>query len=145
MRCFVAGRELVERHECELMGERSGGCRFQDYLRGDGRRLAFLPGLASPLGVVDVPTGFVEGSLESELPPHEGASGAMQRLEQAYDLGDDILLTCLSCGGSELEVLAARIRFCERHRVATGFWYELRCPACGELHYKDDYQFRCPD
>ena len=69
----------------------------------------------------------------------------MQRLEQAYDLGDDVLLTCLSCGGTELEVLAARIRFCERHQVAIGFWYELRCPECGELHYKDDYQFRCPD
>ncbi len=145
MRCFVTSRELLERHECELMGEHSDGCRFQDYLRGAGRRLAFLPGLVSPLGVVDVPTGFIEGSIESELPPHEGGTGAMQRLEQAYELGDDILLTCLSCGGSELEVLAARIRFCERHQVATGFWYELRCPECGELHYKDDYQFRCPE
>jgi hypothetical protein len=29
--------------------------------------------------------------------------------------------------------------------VAIGFWYELRCPECGELHYKDDYQFRCPE
>ena len=37
------------------------------------------------------------------------------------------------------------IRFCERHQVAVGFWYELRCPECGELLYKDDYQFRCPD
>ena len=75
----------------------------------------------------------------------EGATGAMQRLKQAYDLGEDVLLTCLSCGSSELEALAARIRFCERHQVATGFWYELRCPECGELNYKDDYQFRCPD
>ena len=145
MRCFVAPRGLVERHECELMGEQPDGCRFQDYLRGDGRRLAFLPGLVSPLGVVEDATGFDSCSVEAELPPHEGARGAMQRLEQAYDLGDDILLTCLSCGGSELEVLAARIRFCERHQVATGFWYELRCPECGELHYKDDFQFRCPD
>jgi hypothetical protein len=144
MRCFIAPRDLVERHECELMGEQPDGCRFQEYLRGDGRRLAFLPGLVSPLGVVEVPTGFDSGSLEAELPSHDGATGAMQRLEQAYDLGDDILLTCLSCGASELEVLAARIRFCERHQVATGFWYELRCPECGELHYKDDFQFRCP-
>jgi hypothetical protein len=144
LRCFVAPRDLVERHECELMGEQSDGCRFQDYLRGHGRRLAFLPGLVSPLGVIEGPTGLDSCSVEAELPAHEGASGAMQRLEQEYDLGDDILLTCLSCGASELEVLAARIRFCERHQVATGFWYELRCPECGELHYKDDYQFRCP-
>ncbi len=145
MRCFIAPRELVERHECELMGAQSDGCHFQDYLRGDGRRLAFLPGLVSPLGAVDDATGFDSSSPEAELPPHETASGAMQRLSQEYDLGDDVLLTCLSCGGSELEVLAARIRFCERHQVATGFWYELRCPECGELHYKDDFQFRCPD
>ncbi len=144
LRCFVAPRDLVERHECELMGEQPDGCRFQDYLRGHGRRLAFLPGLVSPLGVIEGPTGLDSCSVEAELPAHEGASGAMQRLEQEYDLGDDILLTCLSCGASELEVLAARIRFCERHQVATGFWYELRCPECGELHYKDDYQFRCP-
>jgi hypothetical protein len=145
MRCFVAPRQLVERHEGELMSAQTDGCRFQDYLRGDGRRLAFLPGLVTPLGAVEDATGFDSTSPEAELPPHEGASGAMQRLGQEYDLGDDVLLTCLSCGGSELEVLAARIRFCERHQVATGFWYELRCPECGELHYKDDFQFRCPD
>ena len=144
MRCYVTRHDLVERHECELMGERADGCRFQDYLKAAGRTLAFLPGLVSPLGIVEVPTGFDSCSVEAELPPHEGATGAMQRLEQAYDLGDDILLTCLSCGASELEVLAARIRFCERHQVAIGYWYELRCPQCGELHYKDDYQFSCP-
>jgi hypothetical protein len=145
LRCFVAPRELVEGQECELMGEQPDGCGFLDSLRREGRRLAFLPGLAGPLGVVEGPTGLDSCTVEADLPRHEGATGAMQRLEQAYDLGDDILLTCLSCGGSELEVLAARIRFCERHQVATGFWYELRCPECGELHYKDDFQFRCPD
>jgi hypothetical protein len=145
MSCFITPREMVQRHECELMGEQPDGCRFQEYLRGEKRRLAFLPGLVSPLGLVEDATGFDSPSPESELPQHEGASGATQRLNQAYDLGDDILLTCLSCGGSELEVLAARIRFCERHQAATGFWYELRCPECGELHYKDDFQFRCPD
>ena len=146
LRCFVAPRELVERHECELMGEQARtAAASSGYLRAAGRRLAFLPGLVSPLGIVEGPSGLDSCSIEAELPPHEGASDAMQRLEQAYDLGDDILLTCLSCGGSELEVLAARIRFCERHQVAIGFWYELRCPECGELHYKDDFQFRCPD
>ncbi len=145
MRCFLTRRELVERHECELMGEQAKGCRFQEYLRADGRTLAFLPGLVTALDLTDVPRGADACSHEAELPPHEGATGALQRLEQAYDLGDDVLLTCMACGGSELEVLAARIRFCERHQVAIGYWYELRCPQCGELHYKDDYQFSCPD
>ena len=145
MRSFVIRRELLERHACELANGQPDGCRFQDYLRDEGRRLAFLPGLATALDLVEVPRGFDACRHEAELPPHEGATGAMQRLEQVYDLGDDVLLTCMSCGGSELEVMAARIRSCERHHVAVGFWYELHCPECGELHYKDDYQFRCPD
>lgn len=145
MSCFVVARDLVRRHVGELVAERPVGCGLQDYVRGGGRRLAFLPGMVTALDVVEVPRGFDACSHEAELPPHEGATGALQRLEQAYRLGDDILLTCMACGGSELEVLAARIRFCERHQVAIGFWYELRCPACGELHYQDDYQFRCPD
>jgi hypothetical protein len=144
MRCFVTRRDLVERHGRERIGEQAGGCRFQEVLRASGRRLAFLPGLAGALDVPEVPRGADAGSLEAELPAHAGGTGSMERLEQAYDLGDDVLLTCMSCGAPELEVLAARVRFCERHQVALGFWYELRCPACGELHYKDDYQFRCP-
>ena len=146
MRCFVTpARSGGVRMSVSRRTRRPDGCRFQEYLRDEGRRLAFLPGLVTALDIVEVPRGFDTCSHEAELPPHEGATGAMQRLEQAYDLGDDVLLTCMSCGGSELEVLAARIRFCERHHVAIGFWYELRCPECGELHYKDDYQFRCPD
>ncbi|HET6475811.1 MAG TPA: glycosyltransferase family A protein [Thermoleophilia bacterium] len=145
MRCFVVARDLVQRDACELMGEQPDGCRFQEFLRGGGRRLAFLPGMVAPLDLVEVPHGFDTYVHEAELPQHEGATGAMQRLEQAYDLGDDVLLTCMACGASELEVLAGRIRSCERHHVAIGYWYELRCPQCGELHYTDDYQFRCPD
>ena len=38
----------------------------------------------------------------------------------------------------------SRLKFCARHRVAIGFMYELRCPDCGELHFKDDLQLRCP-
>ncbi|NLE21892.1 MAG: glycosyltransferase family 2 protein [Actinobacteria bacterium] len=145
MRCFVTRRALVEQHERQRMGDRPQCCDFQEYLRTAGLRLAFLPGLVSPLGVVELPKGHDACYHEAELPPHEGAAGALQRLRQAYLLGDDVLLTCLSCGGTELETLAARIRFCERHQVAIGFWYELRCPECGELHYKEDYQFRCPE
>ena len=143
MRCFVARRELVQSHECQLLGERAGQCAFQRYLREEGRTLAFLPGVVTALSLADVPKAQDACAHEADLPAHQGASGAMQRLEQAYDLGDDVLLTCMACGNNELEVLAARIRFCERHQVATGYWYELRCPECGELHYKDDNQFCC--
>ena len=145
MHCFVVRSELVARHERECMADQSDGCGLQAALRAEGVRLAFLPGQVSALPTVEVPREYESWALEEELPPHEGASGALQRLKQAYQLGDDVLLTCLSCGGTELETIAARIRFCERHQVAVGFWYELRCPECGELLYKDDYQFRCPD
>ena len=144
MRCFVARRELLaqigagSRRTGRTVWVPGGAAR-----RGAPSRL--LAGPANPLCSVEVPAEYDSWPLEEELPPHEGASGALQRLEQAYQLGDDVLLTCLSCGGTELETIAARIRFCERHQVATGFWYELRCPECGELLYKDDYQFRCPD
>ena len=145
MRCFVTRRELVARHECELMGEEEGdGCRFQQYLRAHGKKLAYLPGVVTALALSEVPSAQDACAHEAELPAHEGAAGAMQHLEQAYDLGDDVLLTCMACGSNELEVLAARIRFCDAHQVAIGYWYELRCPECNELHYKDDYQFSCP-
>ena len=72
------------------------------------------------------------------------ASGAMQQMRQVYQLGDDVLITCLACGHDELEVLAARIEFCRQHNSAVGLLYELRCPQCGELHYEEDAQFRCP-
>jgi len=153
MRCFVTRRELVARHECELMGEEEGGgrgngsgggCRFQRYLRSHGKKLAYLPGVVTALALSEVPSAQDACAHEADLPAHEGASGAMQHLQQAFELGDDVLLTCMACGSTELEVLAARIRFCEAHQVAVGYWYELRCPACNELHYKDDYQFSCP-
>ena len=157
MRCYVTRRELVARHECELMGVEEGdgsgdglgdgsgdGCRFQQYLQAHGKKLAYLPGVVTALALSEVPSAQDACAHEAELPAHEGASGAMQHLEQSYELGDDVLLTCMACGSTELEVLAARIRFCESHQVAIGFWYELRCPECNELHYKDDYQFICP-
>ena len=145
MRCYVTRRELVARHEGELMGEEEdGGRHFQQYLQAHGKKLAYLPGVVKALALSEVPSAQDACAHEAELPAHEGAAGAMQHLEQAFDLGDDVLLTCMACGSNELEVMAARVRFCEPHQVAVGFWYELRCPECNELHYKDDYQFSCP-
>lgn len=144
MRCYVTRRELVARHEAALMGDQPGAaCRFQAYLEHSGLTLAYLPGLVKALELPDAPSSPAAVAMEAELPLHEGATGAMQRLRRAYDLGDDVLLTCMACGGTELEVLAARVIFCDAHQVAIGFWYELRCPECNELHYKDDLQFGC--
>jgi hypothetical protein len=153
MRCYVTRRDLVARHESEHLGEGGDGltcgdgggpCAFQAHLTSAGLRLAYLPGLVKPFDPAGLP--LPPGTaLEADLPLHQGATGAMQRLQQMYQLGDDVLLPCLACGARELEVLAARIRFCTRHQVAIGFWYELRCPECNELHYRDDFQFRCPE
>lgn len=145
MRNFVARRDILERYVPSCDDGSQDVCSLQRRLRRGRRRLAFLPGLAGPLPAgVDDAAGFDAPLAESDRPPHEGATASLCQLVQAYHLGDDVLLTCLSCGGSELEVMAARIRFCERHQVAIGFWYEMRCPECGELHYKDDFQLSCP-
>jgi hypothetical protein len=145
MRCYVTRRELVAGHDCECMDEDEvGACGFQRYLLAHGKKLAYLPGVVTALALSEVPSAQDACAHEADLPAHEGASGAMQHLEQAFDLGDDVLFTCMACGSNELEVLAARIRFCEPHQVAIGFWYELRCPECNEVYYKDDYQFSCP-
>jgi hypothetical protein len=145
-RCFITRRDLFARHECELMGEQQRDvCPFQRHLKSIHRKLACLPGFVRPLDEpVMTPWGDAQAALEAELPAHQGASGAMQHLRQDYQLGDDVLLTCMACGATELEVLAARIKFCGQHHVAIGYMYELRCPQCGELHYKDDFQLRCP-
>jgi len=146
LRAFVTRRELFARHECELMGEqRRDGCPYQRHLKSIHKKLAYLPGLVHPLAdEVMAPWYDPHEALEAELPAHLGAAGALQHLHQDYQLGDDVLLTCMACGATELEVLAARIKFCSQHQVAMGYMYELRCPECGELHYKDDLQLRCP-
>lgn len=142
-RCFATRRSLFVRHEYELMGEQAvDGCLFQRYLKRIRKKIAHLPGL-----VHDADVATQDGAAtvnEDELPPHEGPTGAVQRLRQSYELGDDVLLTCMACGAAELEVLAARVKFCRAHQVAIGHLYEFRCPECHELHYRDDLQFRCP-
>jgi hypothetical protein len=142
--CFVTRRELLEHHERDLMGaSESDLCVYQEHLKSLGCKLAFLPGQVQCTGPIQSP--FANGGLEADLPYHEGATGAMQKLTQDYQLGDEVLLTCMACGNNELEVLSARIDFCKRHNVAIGFIYELRCEECHDLHYKEDQQFRCPD
>jgi hypothetical protein len=143
--CFVTRHRLFERHECELMGEQGNdGCLYQACLKGLGYKLAYLPGQARRVAAADLAVADAGAEMEADLPYHEGATGALQRLRQTYQLGDEVLVTCMACGANELDVLSARIDFCQRHNVAIGFTYELRCQECHELHYEPDMQFRCP-
>jgi len=144
-RCFITRHSLFERHECELLGEQAAEkCLYQERLGKLGYRLAYLPGLVHDADQIN-PLAAADGlNLESDLPFHEGASGAMERLRQVYQIGDDVLVTCRSCGNNELEVLAAKIDFCDEHQVAVGHSYSLRCEECHELHADEDRQFRCP-
>jgi len=143
-RCYATRRALLTRHE---RGCHEGGgvvCMVQESLRRSGKRIAYLPGLVKPRPLDSVPVAPAVFA-EDDLPVHEGAEGAMRRLQQPFELGDAVLMTCMACGGTELEVLAGRIKFCTAHRVAIGHLYEFRCPQCFELHYRDVLQFRCPD
>ena len=136
----------MTRHECELTGEQPGdGCAFQAFLEGAGFRLAYLPGLVKPHALPDAARVTGVRTHEAELPAHEGVTGALQRLEQAYDLGDDVLLTLhwpAAAPSSRCWPHASSSARPTAPPSASG--YELRCPECNELHYKDDLQFRCP-
>jgi hypothetical protein len=81
---------------------------------------------------------------EGGLAAHGGPLGAMQRIQQIYRIGDDVVLTCMSCGSTELEVLSAQVEMCHSHGVPVGFSYTMRCNECREIHYEEDIQFRCP-
>jgi hypothetical protein len=143
-RCYATRRDLLARHERACRGESGACCLVQQALRKSGKRIAHLPGLveARPLDSVPAAPAVLA---EDDLPVHGGEAGAMRRLRQPFELGDDVLMTCMACGATELEVLAARVKFCASHQVAIGHLYEFRCPECHELHYRDVLQLRCPD
>lgn len=142
-RCYVLRRDLLVRHSDALRGGLVGACcPLQPALTRAGMRIAYLAGLVRPRVVT---AAAAAAPTEDDFPPHEGITGSMRRLRQPFELGDDVLMTCMACGATELEVLAARIKFCAPHQVAVGHLYEFRCPECHELHYRDALQFRCPD
>jgi hypothetical protein len=172
--CFVTRRELFEDHEQLARGPRAAAlpkqqgpgpqapaqpkqraqgpqaapsetvCPYQVRLMKRGFKLGYLPGQVQRVQMLDAVHVANGVALEADLPFHEGGTGALQKLRQTYQLGDDVLVTCMACGNNELEVLAARIDFCSRHNIAVGFTYELRCQECHEVHYEADTQFRCP-
>ncbi|HJW75083.1 MAG TPA: glycosyltransferase family A protein [Thermoleophilia bacterium] len=146
--CFITPHELFERHESELLGELPADhCLYQELLREMRKELAYLPGLVKHDGAGVSREVTVAGDhfeIEADLPFHDLDSGAEQRLHQVYELGEDVLLTCMSCGSNELEVLAATVEFCAAHGTPVGHTYTLRCGSCRELQYQEDMQFRCP-
>lgn len=144
--CFVTRHDLFERHESELLGNRpADSCLYQERLKELGFALAYLPGLVKRIEVVPQPVVRMGAEIEGELPYHGPASGAVQRINQIYELGEDVLLTCMACGNNELEVLAAKVEFCREHGLPVGFTYTLCCRQCGELQHEEDLQFRCPE
>lgn len=142
--CFITPHHVFERHESELLGERPADhCAYQARLREIGMQLAFCPGLVKR---ADAQTAVAEsrGGIDTLLPLHDQSNGAQEPIRQVYQLGEDVLLTCMSCGNNELEVLAAVVEFCPTHGSPIGYTYTLRCGSCQELQYEEDMQLRCP-
>lgn len=144
-RSFAVRREIWLEHERRLIAEQIGwDCPFQQVIKDMGLRLAWLPGQTTVIDVHEPSLADVEGVPEASHPMHAGPIGGMHRLRQVHRVGDDVLVTCLACGSTELEVLAAQVEFCADHAVPIGISYTMRCSACGERRYEEDNQFRCP-
>ena len=145
LRAFATRRSLFGEHEAALKGEKcTAGCLFQARLRELGREMAYLP---CQVRVAAAPLRTPASGLEfaSELPVHDGAGGTIGQLRQVYQLCEEVLLPCMTCGDSELVVLAVQLEFCAAHGIPVGYLYTLRCAACDEIQYEEDHQFRCPD
>ncbi len=144
-RSFVTPRSVWLEHEKQLLWERVGwDCPYQQAITDLGLRLAWLPGKARVVDMHEEPSLQAADLHGTELPEHGGPIGSMEKLRQVYRVGDDVLMTCLSCGNTELEVLSAQVEFCKAHGVPVGVSYTLRCSVCGEIHHEEDIQFRCP-
>lgn len=145
LRAFATRRSLFGEHEAALKGEKcTTGCSYQARLRELGLGLAYLPcQVRLEAGPSRAPASGLE--FASELPVHDGAGGTLGQLRQVYQLCEEVLIPCMTCGDNELVVLAAQIEFCAAHTVPIGYLYTLRCTACNEVQYEEDHQFRCPD
>lgn len=144
-RSFAVRRDVWLEHERLLITEQIGwDCPFQQVLKDMGKRLAWLPGQARLIDVHEPTLADVEGVPEASHPVHGGPIGGLHRIQQVHQVGDDVLVACLACGNTELEVLSAQVESCEEHRVPIGVSYAMRCSACGEMRYEEDVQFRCP-
>ena len=148
-RCFVTPHERLRaaRDASFWASGRRTAARIRRGCSEIGMRLAYYPGLVKrgDAGVAaEAEIADDRNEIDAVLPPHDQSSGALQRIHQVYKLGEDVLLTCMSCGNNELEVLAATVEFCPAHGSPVGYTYTLRCGSCHELQYEEDMQLRCP-
>ena len=144
-RCYATRRALLTRHERGCRGDADGSCLVQQSLApvGQADRPSARPRCRAP-------RSRASRSRRSSTPKTTCRSTKGRRARctacgNSSSSGDAVLMTCMACGCNELEVLAARVKFCAAHHVAIGHLYEFRCPECNELHYRDVLQFRCPD
>ena len=75
---------------------------------------------------------------------HDPLTSPVRKVRQTYELGEEVLLTCVQCGNDALDVLAAEVEFCADHDVPVGHTYILHCQRCGKLQFEEDLQFACP-
>jgi hypothetical protein len=143
--CFVTRRDLAALH-CAMLtrGGAQDSCAYQAGLRQLGFHVAYLPGLAARIHRAAPRPTHSRARIDGDIPLHGVRTTHGERIRQAYELGQDVLLTCVSCGNGELEVLTAEIEFCARHDVAVGHTYTLRCGTCGRLQFEEDLQLACP-
>ena len=82
-------------------------CPFQRRLKEMGMRLAYCPGRSAWSPRSEAARTTLWRSPRAACPSHGGPLGAMKHIQQVYRVGDDVVLTCMSCGNTELEVLSA--------------------------------------
>lgn len=143
-RCFVTRRDLASLHGTRLSRDKAAdACVYQCALRRLGFLIAYLPGLVTRDDHAAIRAARCHSVIDGDVPYHDVGMSHRQRVRQAYELGQDVLLTCVSCGNGELEVLSAEIEFCARHDVPVGHTYTLHCAKCGKLQFEEDLQFAC--
>lgn len=144
--CFVTRRRLLARHDRRLAAaaiDTDRMCVFQVCLKKVGFVIAHLPGLVADAD----PNGRCRPDAPADaggLPLHAPSSANSAKLRQIYELGEDVLFTCPSCGNGVLEVLAAEVEFCAGHGVPVGHTYTMHCGQCGRLQLEEDVQLACP-
>jgi hypothetical protein len=142
--CFVTRGELFPRHclprRCHGVG---ASCAYHLALKGLGLSIGQLPGLvriADPGATRAAPH---RADIVDDTSFHGPPGNHTRQPHQAYELGQDALITCMSCGNEELEVLTAEVEFCATHGLPVGYTYTMRCPRCGKLRLEEDLQLAC--
>lgn len=143
--CFVTRGDLLSRH-CLTRPCRGPGtsCAYHEALKEHGLAIGHLQGLVRMAGPSEPRTAPAHTDVVGDTSFHGPPGDEARQPRQAYELGQDVLITCVSCGNDELEVLTAEVEFCAAHGLPVGHTYTMRCPRCGKLQLEEDLQFACP-